>query len=344
MRYIKKFINEGASFVGDTDFVRLTPGNDKNNPKEVLKSNKSPEFQSKSSGFKLYSGLNYDPNAEDPKLIKKVMDALKNGKLDDRELFSFIQQHMVPIMQPKLRRGILDNIVVLGSSAPLANKIGDMFYRLFYVPAEKAKYDWLNDTPALPNKFTLNKLEYPDVHDMILWDTLREAEKNDSQHSTLRRIESWMKAYIDIDKTTQDAIEDLEFAFKEGSISKLDSLLSLKDSDKTIHWKAEMMPAVIKKTGNIKSSVINKLNHKYDYSSAQFVNAVKRCVLGGSMLIIDDNMHERLDIRRLLTEVKRIAEDYSKSRGIPGDQNWTDRVFTYVLYDMGGLDPKHMKY
>lgn len=326
MKFILNFkdflLNEGASIINGTGKVKLSLKNDETNDKETLKTvrlyNDKP--MAKSSGYKIYWSL--DSKEYNFKQLdhiarpKATMDLLKDGEIENKE--ESLREIIKPIVSVLNKKLIgIDYIVVLGSRKALSSDIGEAFHSYY----------------SKSTIITLNKIKYVDPYDMILWDIV-----SNIPAASFRVFSGTINSLVDKSKSDQSILNELENATRTHNFEKYKEIISRRYTvdGNAIVWKEDKLPFTISKSGSLKSSVLQYLKDKYDLQTTEFVEAIRRCVLGSSMLIVDDNVHTGDDLRRIFKYIDEVCESFKKE--IERPVGVRDKIFAYTLYKISNLD------
>jgi hypothetical protein len=317
-----QFINEGAHLIAPNyDTVELSWQDDKGLPLEVLKTNGSHEVTgfrkvgiTKSGSFQVYYGLTVDPNrneklgAEDP-LFKRTLDLLKKSNILDagRSLFRFTERTANEI---KSKKGKVNYVVSLGSTAGLSKDLGEAFTKHF----SGAKF------------IPLSKYDFENFEQALNWEYIRGYDtkvKEEGKRPILDKVKIDILNAIDQDRTSPAIITNIRAANDADSLRGV--LLAGDPKNKYHQYDPEEMTTIFwKKTPyNIRSSGLSHggsrqwLKTKYDtpkssgeFGETEFMEAIKKCILGGAtMLFVDDNSRTKEDISRIFDAIIELAEN-----------------------------------
>lgn len=322
--FIKKynqFINEGAQLGGPNfDIVKLNWLDDKKAPLEVLKSNNSHDVTgfrkigtTSGGSFQVYYGLTIDPNrnrelGDSEPVFKLTLDALKQANIDGstRALAEFIKPTAREI---RAKKGTIDYVVSLGSTAGLSQDLGERFSKEF----KDAQY------------LQLPKENFENFEKALNWDYIKNYETKVKEKG-IRPIFAGVKQdvidAIDLDKTSPEIIAEINAA---KTADELENII-LKGNPNyrygeyseeglnTIFWKAE--PFNIRSSGISRGGSRQWLKTKYstpkpsgEFGDPIFVEAVKKCIIGTStMLFVDDNSRTKEDISKIFDSIIMIAK------------------------------------
>jgi FtsZ-binding cell division protein ZapB len=361
IKTFKEFINEGAYIDKKSGMVILSrknlSGDDENYNDEVLKTvypDKDVAYMK--TIFYGLSGEHYDTkNRDHIARTKYTMDLLKKGNIKDRKkaLDEFIKPMCDTIRKAT---SVLNYVIVLGSRQLLAEEMGRAFERNFFKEGETDILSKIKK-PNTPKLIVLKKIEYPDPTDIIDWNQLYSALESEPQGKSLQMIIAFIKQMIDTDKTSQLMIRKVTNLFNKNA-SKEDKVKASKklkdlikdmrykqhnkhhwnyDPNSIIYWKRDSFPLIISKSGAMLGNITKFFNKKYDTSTLEFMEAIQRCSLyNESMLMVDDNMHSRIDMKNMMNFVINKGNEYrSNTEGKLSNANWKNKVFGYALYRIG---------
>ena len=325
MMYLKDFnqyINEGARLIAPNyDKAELSWQDDKTLPLEVLKTNNTHNVTgftkvgiTKGGSFLVYYGLTVDPNrneklgAEDP-IFKLTLDSLKKSNIlnSDSALFKFTSRTANEI---KSKKGNINYVVSLGSTAGLSNDLAKAFTRHF------------NDAKFIP----LSKYDFANFEQALNWKYIRDYDvkvKEKGDRPILDKVKIDVLNAIDRDKTSPQLIRAIR---KAPSADKLRGIILAGDpknryhqydpsGETTIFWKKE--PYNIRSSGISHGGSRAWLKTKYatpktsgEFGETAFVEAVKKCIIGGAtMLFVDDNSRTKEDISKIFDAIIELAEN-----------------------------------
>jgi len=347
--FVKKynqFINEGAQLGGPNfDIVKLNWLDDKKAPLEVLKSNNSHDVTgfrkigvTKDGSFQVYYGLTIDPNrnselGDSDEVFKLTLDALKQAKIDGstRALAEFIKPTAREI---RAKKGTVDYVVSLGSTAGLSQDLGERFSQEF----KDAQY------------LQLPKENFENFGKALNWDYIKNYETK-VREKGIRPIFAGVKQdildAIDQDKTSPEIIAELNATQTADEIQAIITRSNpankyreySEDESNVIFWKAE--PFNIRSSGIARGGSRQWLKTKYstpkpsgEFGDPIFVEAVKKCIIGTStMLFVDDNSRTKEDISKIFDSIIMIAEQVLADTGTVTTQmeQYHKRFLAYVL-------------
>jgi hypothetical protein len=350
MKFLKdfsQFITEGAKLVPPTySEVEISWKDDKSFPLEVLKTNSSHTVTgfrklgiTKSGAFQIYFGLTVDParhqklGNKDP-LFKRTLDLLKKSKILNgaQAIFDFTGRTANEI---KSKKKNVDYVVSLGSTAGLSTDLGKAFSRHF------------RDSKFIP----LSKYDFENFENALNWEYIKGYDikvKEEDAEPILDKVKTDILNAIDRHKTSPQLITKIRAA-QDGD--ELRGVLLAGDpknryhqydpeGETTIFWKSE--PYNIRSSGISHGGSRKWLKTKYEtpktsgeFGSPEFIDAVKKCIIGGStMLFVDDNSRTKDDISRIFDAIIALAENISRDTDVANREivsNYNKRFLAYVL-------------
>jgi hypothetical protein len=347
--FVKKynqFINEGAQLSGPNfDIVKLNWLDDKKAPLEVLKSNNSHDVTgfrkigvTKDGSFQVYYGLTIDQDRtkelgdSDP-VFKLTLDALKQAKIDGsaRALAEFIKPTAREI---RAKKGTVDYVVSLGSTAGLSQDLGERFSQEF----KDAQY------------LQLPKENFENFEKALNWDYIKNYEtkvKEEGVRPIFAGVKQDILDAIDRDKTSPEIIAEINAAKTADEVQAIITRSNpankyreySEDDSNVIFWKVE--PFNIRSSGISRGGSRQWLKTKYstpkpsgEFGDPIFVEAVKKCILGTStMLFVDDNSRTKEDISRIFDSIIMIADNIlaDSETVTPKMAQYHKRFLAYVL-------------
>lgn len=348
MKFIKgynQFVIEGAHLVPPTyDQVELSWKDDKTLPLEVLKTNVVHDVsgfvkvgRTKGGSFELYYGLTVDPNrnkklgSEDP-LFKITLDKLKNANIvnSTKSLYKFTAMTAREILSKK---GKIDYVVSLGSTAGLSTDLGKIFNSQF------------KDSKFIP----LSKYEFDNFQQALNWEYIRDYDTKvevEGKTPIIDKVQQDVIDAIDLEKTNPAiiaAIRRTENADDlRGILLKADPKNRYHEYDPTgrttIFWKKD--PYIIRSSGLSYRGSRQWFKTKYDtpkptgeIGSLEFMEAVKECILyGKTMIFVDDNARTKEDISKIFDVISSFAENLIQTIGRPelvSNRRFADSVLSY---------------
>ena len=350
MKFIKLFdqyINEGAHLIPPTyDKIELSWNDDKSLPLEVLKSNKSHKITgfrkvgiTKDGSFQLYYGLTVDPSRNrelgdsDP-LFKITLDTLKKANILNSEsaLFKFTEYTAKEI---RSKKGKIDYVVSLGSTAGLSQDLGKAFSRHF------------GGSKFIP----LSKYEFDNFEQALNWNYISAYDRKvreEGARPILSRVKQDIIDAIDTEKTSNQIIQAIGDAHDADELRGILLKANPKnryheyseDDENTIFWINE--PYSIRSSGIAHGGSRQWLKTKYDtpkssgeFGETEFMEAIKKCVFGNAtMLFVDDNSRTKEDISKIFDAVIKVAENLIANSDAANDKSvsqYHKRFLAYVL-------------